>query len=356
MLYRYVLECTARGVSLIAGKKAERSKLTVAFKEFFMKSAIKLTVMIIAEITFVLSTGCAYVSIPLRQGVEPLEEKTLTGKGKNKILLVDISGVITEQEKKSFAGFGKEVGDVARIKEELEKAAQDKHIKALILRVNSPGGTVTACDIIHQEIMRYKKKHNIFVTASLMDVAASGGYYIATAADRITAHPTTITGSIGVIVTKLNVKGLMDKIGVQEESIKSGDKKDILSPFRGSTHEERNLVQEIVDSLYQKFLDVIEQGRPAISRSELKTIADGRVFTAQQALNAKLIDEISYLDDAVEMIKKQAGLTEARLITYRRPSTYKNNIYSQATIQLLNIDGEGFNGYFPVQFMYLWNP
>ncbi len=321
-----------------------------------MCASIKPTVLIMVWVAFLLSSGCAYVSIPLRQGVEPLEETTLSGKGKHKVLLLDISGIITEQEKKSFTGFGKEVSDVARIKEELEKAAHDKHIKALMLRINSPGGTVTACDIIHQEIMRYKKKHNIFVAASLMDVAASGGYYIATAADRITAHPTTITGSIGVIVTKFNVKGLMDKIGVQEESIKSGDKKDILSPFRGSTQEERTIVQEIIDSLYQKFLDVIEQSRPGISRSELTSVADGRVFTAQQALHTKLIDEIFYLDDALEMIKKQTGLAEARLVTYRRPSTYKNNIYSQATIQLLTIDGDGFTGYFPVQFMYLWNP
>jgi protease-4 len=248
------------------------------------------------------------------------------------------------------------VSDVARVKEELEKAAQDKRVKAIILRIDSPGGTVTACDIIHQEILRYKKKHNVFVAASFMNVSASGGYYIATAADRIVAHPTTITGSIGVIVTKFNVKGLMDKLGVQEESIKSGDKKDILSPFRGSTLEERKIVQDIIDSLYQKFLSVIEQGRPGISRTELKTLADGRVFTAQQALKANLIDDIGYLDDTVEMVKKQIGVEEARLVTYHRPRAYKNNIYSQANIQLFNIGGSGFMEYFPVSFMYLWNP
>jgi protease-4 len=155
---------------------------------------------------------------------------------------------------------------------------------------------------------------------------------------------------------KFNVKGLMDKIGVQEESIKSGDMKDILSPFRGATPGEKKIVQEIVDSLYQNFLSVIEQGRPGIARSELKAIADGRVFTAQQALNAKLIDEIAYLDTTVEMVKKQTGLEAARLVTYHRPEAYKNNIYSQANIQLFNVGGEGFTGYLPVQFMYLWNP
>ena len=321
-----------------------------------MRSGMKQIVIVLMGLWFLSSSGCAFVSIPFGRGIEPLEEKTLTGKGKNKILLIDLSGIITEEEKKSFAGFGKEVSDTARIKEELEKAAQDKRIKAIILRINSPGGTVTASDIIHHEIMRYKKKNNIFIAASLMDIAASGGYYIATAADRIIAHPTTITGSIGVIVVKFNVKGLMDKIGVQEESIKSGDMKDILSPFRGATPGEKKIVQEIVDSLYQNFLSVIEQGRPGIARSELKAIADGRVFTAQQALNAKLIDEIAYLDTTVEMVKKQTGLEAARLVTYHRPAAYKNNIYSQANIQLFNVGGEGFTGYLPVQFMYLWNP
>jgi protease-4 len=287
---------------------------------------------------------------------EPLEEKTLLGSGKTKILLVDLSGVITDQDKRSLLGFDKEVSDVARIREELEKAARDERVKAIILRIDSPGGTVTACDIIHQEILRYKKKHNVFVAASFMNVSASGGYYIATAADRIVAHPTTITGSIGVIVTKFNVKGLMDKLGVQEESIKSGDKKDILSPFRGSTPEERKIVQDIIDSLYQKFLAVIEQGRQGISRPELKKLADGRVFTAQQALQAKLIDDVGYLDDTVAMVKKEINVEQARLVTYHRPMAYKNNIYSQANIQLFNIGRSGFMEYFPMSFMYLWNP
>jgi protease IV len=321
-----------------------------------MKSWIRFYGLVILCMWLLCLSGCAFVSIPLMRETEPFEEKTLTGSGRDKILLVDLSGVITDADKRSVLGFGKEVSDVARVKEELEKAGRDKRVKAIILRIDSPGGTVTACDIIHEEILRYKKKYNVFVAASFMNVSASGGYYIATAADRIVAHPTTITGSIGVIVTKFNVKGLMDKLGVQEESIKSGDKKDILSPFRGATPEERKIVQDIIDSLYQKFLSVIEQGRLGISRTELKTLADGRVFTAQQALQAKLIDDIGYLDDTVEMVKKQLGVEEARLVTYHRPMAYKNNIYSQANIQLFNIGGSGFMEYFPVSFMYLWNP
>ncbi|MCX5895882.1 MAG: signal peptide peptidase SppA [Proteobacteria bacterium] len=321
-----------------------------------MKKSMKQSFIVIVCAVFLFCSGCAFVNLPLTGYVEPLEEKTLTGKGKNKILLIDVSGVITEENKKSLSGLSTEINPVARIKEELEKASRDKRIKALLLRIDSPGGTVTACDIIHQEIMRFKKKNNIYVAASFMNIAASGGYYIATAADSITAHPTTITGSIGVIVIKFNIKGLMDKVGVQEESIKSGDKKDILSPFRGSTPEERKIVQDIIDSLYQKFLAVIAEGRKDIAKDELKRLADGRVFTARQALDAKLIDSIGYLDDTIDMVKKQTGLEEARVITYYRPTAYKNNIYSQANIQLFNIGGGEFTGYLPVRFMYLWNP
>lgn len=321
-----------------------------------MKKSMKQSFILIVCAVFLFCSGCAFVNLLLTGHVEPLEEKTLTGTGKNKILLIDVSGVITEENKKSLSGLSTEINPVARIKEELEKASRDKRIKAILLRIDSPGGTVTACDIIHQEIMRFKKKNNIYVAASFMNIAASGGYYIATAADSITAHPTTITGSIGVIVIKFNIKGLMDKVGVQEESIKSGDKKDILSPFRGSTPEERKIVQDIIDSLYQKFLAVIEEGRKDISKDELKRLADGRVFTARQALDAKLIDGIGYLDDTIDMVKKQTGLEEARVITYYRPTAYKNNIYSQANIQLFNIGGGEFTGYLPVRFMYLWNP
>ncbi len=300
--------------------------------------------------------GCAFVSVPLFQFTRPLEETTIGGKGKNKILLIDISGVITSEKKRSLMGVDTTPNIVARIKEELDKASGDKKIKAVILRINSPGGTVTSSDIIYNEIMQFKQKRGIFVAACLMDIAASGGYYIANAADMIIAHPTTITGSIGVIAMKFNIKGLMDKVGVREESIKSGDKKDILSPFRGITEEEQKIIQEIINSLFQQFLAVINHGRKDLSMDEIKPLADGRVFTAQQALDYKLIDKIGYLDDAIKTAKNNTGLKDARVVTYHRPMAYKNNIYSQASINLFNFGESGFMAALPIQFMYLWNP
>jgi len=305
---------------------------------------------------FFCCSGCAFVNISLMQGTQPLQEKVLEGEGKNKILLIDIEGVITSDRKQSFSGFESGPDPVARVKEELDKAAEDEKIKAVILKINSPGGTVTASDIIYREILKYKEKCGNAVIACLLDTAASGGYYVANAADMIIAHPTTVTGSIGVIAMKFNVKGLMNKLGVTEETIKSGDKKDILSPFRAITDEEKKLMQDIIDSLYLQFLTVVDQGRKELTLDEIRPLADGRIFTAQQALKAKLIDATGYLDDAIKAAKEKSGIDEARVITYHRPAAYKNNIYSQATINILGLDGRGFGEYQPVQFMYLWNP
>lgn len=300
--------------------------------------------------------SCAFVNVPLMPVTRPLEEKVLEGTGRQKILLLTIEGVISSERRRTFAGLDNEPDTVARVKEVLDKAKDDGRIKAVILKINSPGGTVTASDIIYKEILKYKEKTGVPIIACLMDTAASGGYYVANAADMIIAHPTTITGSIGVIAMKFNVQGLMHKLGIAEESIKSGDKKDILSPFRAITADEQKLMQEIINALYRQFLDVVDAGRKELSLDDLRPLADGRVFTAQQALDAKLVDAVGYLDDAIAAAKERAGLDKARVVTYHRPDTYKNNIYSQATINILGFGDQVFAEYQPVRFLYLWNP
>ena len=300
--------------------------------------------------------GCAFISIPLSTRTLPLEEKVLEGEGRNKILLIDISGIISSEKKRSFADLDSGPDMVARIKEELNQAAEDDRVKAVILKINSPGGTVTASDIIYKEILKFKEKNKVHVTAALMDIAASGGYYIACSADTIVAHPTTVTGSIGVIAMKFNVKGLMDKLGVEDDTIKSGQMKDILSPFRPMTAQERKIIQNIIDSLQLQFMESVVRGRKELSLDKVKSLADGRVFTAKQALDAQLIDDIGYLDDAIERTKKEIGIKEARIITYHRPNTYKNNIYAQTSFSVFNFGDSDFMSYLPVRFMYLWNP
>jgi len=309
-----------------------------------------------------LSSGCSFISVSLVPPVQPLRETTVMGKGKEKILIIDISGIISEEEKRGVAGFSGEPDMVARIREELKTAAKDKLIKAVVLRINSPGGTVTASDILHHEIEQFKKNTGNKVIACIMDLGASGGYYVAVSADKIVAHPTAVTGSIGVIMLNLSVEGLLQKIGVKDTSIKTGEHKDMGSPLKTMTDEERKIFQGVLDDMYEKFLSVITEGRKGLSREKLRSLADGRIYIARQALEYGLIDRIGYLDEAIGLAKKEAALREARVITYHRPGAYRNNIYSQlgnagfGAVNLLNIDLKTFVRSGTPSFMYLWAP
>jgi protease-4 len=306
----------------------------------------------------ILFNGCA-VTIPLLPKTEPLQERVIDGEGDRKILIVDVSGVITDEKKRSI-GFREEPSPVDSFKESLKKASSDRKIAALIVRINSPGGTITASDIIHHEILEYKKKTGVRVVACMMDVAASGGYYVATAADEIVAHPTSITGSIGVIAVKFNVQALFGKIGVDTETVKSGDKKDMLSPFRPATPEEIKIVQTIIDQMNGRFIDVIVEGRKHLPRDAVVKLADGRIYTAQQALDLKLIDRMGYLDTAIDGVKKSLTLDKASVIMYYRPGTYKGTIYSEAggNTTIVNLLPQDLESLMPqgIRFMYLWAP
>lgn len=300
--------------------------------------------------------GC--VSIELGPRVAPLDETVISGKGENKVLLVDISGVITDSKKKSFSGSSIDTGMVEKVREILSRAEKDQGIKAIWLKVNSPGGTVTSSDMIYHDLKKFKAKKNVKIYVSIMDMAASGGYYIAMAGDKIIAHPTSITGSIGVISMKLNVQTLLDKVGVGFEVVKSGDKKDFLSPLRPLTDEERKLFQEIIDSYHTRFVSIIAENRPELGIDAVKKLADGRVYTADQALHAKLIDHIAYLDETEELIKNDLHVSDIKVVTYHRPGDYKANLYSlspkDTVINLINIDMD-FTSSAPY-FMYLWMP
>lgn len=315
--------------------------------------------------TFVCSTvlslflfsACAFVNVPLVPGTAPLKEKKVQGKGRDKILLVDIAGILSTEKQGLFGSRNRAPDHVARLKEELKRAERDRRVKALVLRINTPGGTVTASDIMYRELMDFKARKNVPVVACLMDIAASGGYYIAMASDTIFAHPTTVTGSIGVIAVKFNAKGLLDKIGIENETITSADLKDSMSPFRGMSEQERTLMQNILDEMHGRFTGVVQAGRPRLSVEDVAAVSDGRIFTAGQALDAGLIDRIGYLDNAIEAAEQMAGLESgSRVVMYHRPYNYKNNIYSQSSINLINIGGDGSGPSQPMRFMYLWTP
>ncbi len=305
----------------------------------------------IAVFVALLLAGC--LNISLFPELKPVEERSLGGEGKAKILLLDLSGLISEEGR---GGIPEEPSLVARLKEELTQAAKDPEVKAIVLRINSPGGTVTASDIIYHELLAFKEKSGAKIVSSILDLGASGAFYIAMASDKIVAHPTGVTGSIGVIMLVLNVEGLLQKVGVATEAIKSGPHKDIGSPFRPMTAEEREIFQSVINGMYGRFLSIISERRH-LPIDRVKEIADGRIFTAQQAKEAGLIDEIGYLQDAVEIAKKEAGVSEAKLIVYARPTEFRSNIYAggagrpdftETLRRIVSLNSP--------KFMYLWMP
>jgi protease-4 len=312
---------------------------------------------------FIILTGCAYIKIPVYPSLEPFEEKLLEGKGEKKILLLDISGVISEKKESTGPGLSQKASLIDRFKEELQKAEGDSAIVGAIIRINSPGGSVTATDIIHHELKNYKKEQKVRMVACLTGVATSGAYYIASAADEIVAHPTSITGGIGVIAMKFTIEELLSKIGIEEETIKSGDKKDLWTPFRPSTPEETMIMQGIIDIFHERFVTVVYEGRnQQLTKEEIEKLADGRIFTAGQALDVKLVDRVGYLDDALEEMKASLELKDAKLITYHRPGAYKGTIYSGVPdvspreINLIAINASELDPLTGIQFMYLWRP
>ena len=304
-----------------------------------------------------LISGCTF-NFSLFPGPGPLQEAHVGGTGTAKVLLLDVSGMISSEGKD---GLVPAPGLIARIKEQLTKAAQDDNVKAVVLRINTPGGTVTASDIIYHEIKTFKASKKIPIVASIMDMGTSWGYYIAAAADSVLAYPSSVTGSIGVIMLTVNARGLLEKVGVEATAVTSGPRKDMGSPFRVMTTEERAIFQGLIDSFYQRFLTIVQEGRPNLQMEQIKKLADGRIYTGEQAKAAGLVDDIGYLEDAVELAKKKAKITEARVVTYRRPGEYSNNVYSKLLAPgplagLADLDVMAFVRGGTPQFMYLWMP
>lgn len=308
-------------------------------------------------------SGCSLINVSLLPVTKPLDENVLEGKGEHKILLIDLDGVISFSEEKSRLNLKTEPSKVAFFREALRKAEEDPDIAGVILRINSPGGSVSASDTLYHEIMNFKQKRKVPVYAFITELAASGGYYAASSADRIISSPTAITGSIGVIAMRFNAEGLLSKIGISNETYKSGPKKDFWSPFRASTPEEQKMLQDIIDRLFARFVDVVYANRQKfLTEPQVRALADGRILTAGEALDAGLIDQVAYLDEAIALMKKTLNIREARIISYARPGTFMANIYSglptsaPPAINLISINTEELSILSGVHFMYLWNP
>ena len=218
----------------------------------------------------------------------------------DKIAIVEIRGVIAQS---------------SEIIDEIHQYLDDDGVKAIILRIDSPGGGVGPSQEIHREVLKVKEKKKI--VTSMGSVAASGGYYIACASDLIVANPGTITGSIGVLMEFTNIEELFKKIGIKGVVLKSGELKDIGSPFREMTPEEKRIIQEVIDNVHQQFIKAVAEGRK-LDRAKVTQIADGRILTGEQAKQLGLVDRIGNLDDAIDATAKLVGIEGKPDIVYPR--------------------------------------
>lgn len=304
--------------------------------------------------------GYKITPIPADRTLEESQVLTEGGWLKDKIALIDVSGMLMNDYKRSMFSEGE--NPVSFLTEKLNAAAEDTHVKAVVLRINTPGGTVTASDLMHEEIKAFKKRTGKPVVAMMLDVAASGGYYIACACDEIVAHPTTVTGSIGVIMITLDVHGALEKLYIKTNTIKTGPFKDSGSPFREMSEEDRKVFQGIIDNHYQRFLDVVAESRTKLTKEKIKALADGRVYTASEARRNGLVDRVGEVRDAIAVAKEKSTTKPVKVIMYHRPLGWTPNIYAASpmpqpsTVNLINVNLPELVLPNTPSFMYLWAP
>ena len=235
-------------------------------------------------------------------GISSITSEWVQQGTKNRIGIVDITGLISDSQ---------------YIVNQVKKFRQDKRIRGIILRINSPGGAVGPSQEIYDEVLKTRESGKT-IYASMGALAASGGYYIASAAEKIFANPGTLTGSIGVIMVFSNAQGLMKKIGLQPEIVKAGEYKDIGSPARAMTQKERNLLQSVVTDVHQQFIEAVASGRD-ISVAEVTKIADGRILTGRQAYSLNLVDQMGGLQVSIDQLAHKVGIIGSPKIIRETP-------------------------------------
>jgi protease-4 len=304
--------------------------------------------------------GCgtpSFLVTPIQNSNVLQEIEVEKGHG-GKIAMIEVEGTLING--KAGGLFQASENPLSLFTQQIQQAEKDKDVKAVVLRVNSPGGTVTSSDAMYQIIMRFRERTHKPVVAALQEVAASGGYYVSLASDRIVAQPTTVVGSIGVIFSTFNFEGTLSKIGARSEAIKSGPLKDMGSPYKTLTPEERAIMQGMVDEYFARFVTVVRERRKLRDEATVRLVTDGRVFSGQRAMELGLIDDLGLLEDALTDARKLAGTPDAKVVMYKRPYGYRGSIYAesnvpqpQANVTKLELPG---GQWLPSGFYYLWNP
>lgn len=299
----------------------------------------------IAVVSVALLLGsCGRTSVTLTFGGDPsrLDESAVINRERSssvKVALIDVRGVLLDGPRPALFQSGTNPVDdlVAR----LDKAASDPRVKAVVLRINSPGGAVTATDTMYRELRRFREQTGKPVVASVGEIAASGGYYLALGADRIVAQPTSITGSVGVIIPTVNVSAGLNRIGIVSRSITSGANKDLANPLEPMREGQYAVLREMVDAMYARFRELVLERRTSkdaaapMDPARADELLDGRVMVGEAAMRAGLVDQLGDVHDAVAAAEQLAGVTRARVVMYHaegeRPRTVYGAMAASAT-------------------------
>ncbi len=311
-----------------------------------------------------LLAGCgtpSFLITPVANTNRLQEVRVKEGRGwsRPKVAIIEVEGMLMNARTGGF--LQPTENKLSLFTQQLEQAERDDDVKAVVLRINSPGGTVTASDTMYEMVRKFREKTKKPVIGSTQEVAASGAYYVACGCDEIVAHPTSVIGSIGVIFETFDVSRGLDKLGIKNESIKSGELKDMGSPFKPLAPEARAVMQGMIDQYYTRFVGVVRETREITDSQKLSTATDGRVFSGQQALELGLVDRLGTLEDAIDLAKEKSRSPGAAVVMYKRPYGYQGSIYASAptpppqanVLQLQLPDADLF---LPRGFYYLWKP
>jgi protease-4 len=291
---------------------------------------------------FLMLIGVGIVAFAGRGERKFTEEVIEDGPRTAKIAIISVDGIIDSQQAQDVYW-------------QLKEAREDKNVKGVIIRVDSPGGTISGSDQIHNEIIKYRSDTNQPAVAFMQGVAASGGYYSLVACDEIIAEPTAITGSIGVIMEYLVLQQLLeDKLGINPIVVKAGSKKDWPNPFQMPTDEQLQYMQErIIGPAYKRFVKVVADGRGELTEEDVNRLADGSIYWADKALEEKLIDGIGYLADAIDKTKSLAGVKKAQVVEYKKTFSIADLLSAKTNLSL-KIDRRTLYEVAVPQALYLW--
>jgi protease IV len=290
----------------------------------------------------------------------PLRLQTLDGNDAStntiKIAIIEIDGMMLNQNATGL--FSQNENPVSLFHEKLSKAQRDPTIRGVLLRINSPGGSVSATDMMWRELVAFRKTSSKPVVACLMDVATGGAYYLATACDQIVAHPGTMAGGIGVVMNLYNLQDLMAQFNVVPQTIKSGQMIDMGTMQASLTSETRSLLQSMADEYHEQFKQAVRQGRK--SGANIETAFDGRVVSARQAHQLGLIDQVGYLDDALLQLRNIAKAPQAEVVMLRRPNDPARSPYATSPnapiTSLVPLSIPGIDRSKLPTFLYAWQP